>query len=83
MLATCVYPQLFEFSQIPDDVKKRARIILNGCLGSSMGAYTETKGIPIIRQHIADYIMKRDDGIRSDPNNIFITDGASHIIKVM
>ncbi|XP_075225724.1 alanine aminotransferase 2-like [Lycorma delicatula] len=83
VLAVCVYPQLFNNSRIPGDVKRRAKTILSGCLGSSMGSYTDSQGIFAIRKHIADYITKRDDGIESKPENIFITDGASPIVRLV
>ena len=40
------------------------------------GAYSASKGIPICREAIARGIERRD-GHASDPNSIFITDGAS------
>lgn len=47
-----------------------------------MGSYTDSQGMSVVREHLAEYIMKRDEGIPCDPDNIFITDGASPIIKV-
>ena len=51
-----------------------------------MGAYTDSKGPPFIREAISRYIDKRDrvtleTGISSNPDNIFITDGASEGVK--
>ncbi len=50
--------------------------------GPGTGAYTESKGPLFIREAVAKFINKRDevetsDGIPSDPENIFLTDGAS------
>ncbi len=51
-------------------------------IGSSMGAYTESNGPLFIREAVARYIDARDGvdasrGVRSNPNSIFITNGAS------
>ncbi|MCZ6815818.1 MAG: aminotransferase class I/II-fold pyridoxal phosphate-dependent enzyme [Planctomycetota bacterium] len=51
-------------------------------LGTGVGAYTESKGPAFIREAVARYIDERDgvtdsDGKRSDPENIFLTNGAS------
>merc|ERR1712000_85632 len=55
-----------------------------------MGAYSHSKGVMLYRQMIADYINQRDqtfedDGpaIKMDPENIFITDGASGAVKTV
>ncbi len=51
-------------------------------LGTGVGAYTESKGPAFIREAVAGFIDERDgvtdsDGKRSDPENIFLTNGAS------
>ncbi|MFQ6608950.1 MAG: aminotransferase class I/II-fold pyridoxal phosphate-dependent enzyme [Fidelibacterota bacterium] len=57
-----------------------------------MGAYTESKGPRFIRESITDFINKRDHlahsgGIPSNPDYIFLTDGASagarNIIEIL
>jgi len=53
---------------------------------TGMGAYTDSKGPPFIREAISRYIDKRDKvmsntGVSSNPDNIFITDGASEGVK--
>ena len=45
-------------------------------MGGSVGAYSHSKGIPLIRERIADFIKSRD-GFPSDPESIFLTAGAS------
>lgn len=50
------------------------------CRGKSMGAYTGSHGIDLIRKHVAAYIEKRD-GHGCDFNNICLTAGASVAIK--
>jgi len=53
---------------------------------SGMGAYTESKGPLFIREAIARYIDSRDavssaSGVPADPENIFLTAGASEGVK--
>lgn len=40
----CVYEKLFDDPSIPSDAKERARDILNGCKGSSLGSYSDSAG---------------------------------------
>ena len=73
--------KLREEDFIPEDVLSVSESIRSK-MGSGMGAYTESKGMRFIRQAIAKFIDKRDDyqnsgGVRSDPENIFLTSGAS------
>jgi aspartate/methionine/tyrosine aminotransferase len=70
---------------IPDDVLEVSKRILTN-IGTSMGAYTESKGMRFIRDAIAEFIDKRDDiensgGVRADPDKIFLTGGASEGAK--
>ena len=37
VVALCTYPELLESSLFPDDAKQRARRILDGCGGKSLG----------------------------------------------
>lgn len=46
------------------------------------GAYTTSQGIDCIRHDVANYIQRRDGGIPSDPDNIYLTTGASDGIVV-
>jgi len=53
---------------------------------TGLGAYSDSKGHEFIREAIAEFIDKRDDvlknnGTRSNPDNIFLTDGASEGAK--
>lgn len=48
----------------------------------SPGAYTTSQGIDCVRQDIANYIKRRDGGVPSDPDNIYLTTGASDGIAV-
>lgn len=83
VLGLVSYPPLFDDKSIPEDAKERARTILKGCKGGSVGSYTDSNGIEVIRRHVAQYIQDRDGGIPSDPNNIILSAGASGGIKVL
>ncbi|KAF7661756.1 hypothetical protein LDENG_00253520 [Lucifuga dentata] len=82
-LALCCCPELLEDNKFPEDVKKRARCILQACGGQSIGAYSASPGIECIRQDVAKYIEKRDGGIPSNPDNIYLSIGASDAIVTM
>ncbi|KAG7237004.1 hypothetical protein INR49_032935 [Caranx melampygus] len=83
VLALCSYPELLEDNKFPEDAKKRARRILESCGGHSIGAYSASQGIECIRQDVARYIEKRDGGIPSNPDNIYLSTGASDAIVTM
>ncbi|ENN78579.1 alanine aminotransferase 1 [Dendroctonus ponderosae] len=80
VLALVTMPQLLEDPRFPADAKERARTILKGCRGGSVGSYTDSPGIEVIRKHCAEYIARRD-GIPSDWQNVIISAGASDAIK--
>ncbi|XP_049709919.1 alanine aminotransferase 1 isoform X2 [Elephas maximus indicus] len=80
VLALCVDPELLSSPHFPKDAKRRAERILQACGGHSLGAYSVSSGIQLIREDVAQYIERRDGGIPSDPNNIFLSTGASDAI---
>ncbi|XP_023604069.1 alanine aminotransferase 1 [Myotis lucifugus] len=80
VLALCVHPDLLNSPDFPEDAKRRAESILQACGGHSLGAYSNSSGIQPIREHVAQYIQRRDGGIPADPNNIFLSTGASDAI---
>lgn len=59
----------------PKDIIEKAKSMLHN-LPHGTGAYTQSAGIPFIRQAIAEFITKRD-GIQTDEEHIILTDGAS------
>jgi aspartate/methionine/tyrosine aminotransferase len=79
LLCLVEYPALLEnpalVAQFPKDIVERARFIL-AKHAHGTGAYTQSAGIPFIRQAVADFIAKRD-GIPTDPARVILTDGAS------
>nr|XP_012138825.1 PREDICTED: alanine aminotransferase 2 isoform X2 [Megachile rotundata] len=80
VLTLTVSPSLLDDPRYPEDAKERARVLLDGCKGGSIGSYTESPGIEIIRRHVAQYIQNRD-GIPSDYRNVILSNGASDAIK--
>lgn len=47
------------------------------------GSYSASQGIESVRQDVARYIERRDGGVTSDPDNIYLTTGASDGIVVL
>jgi len=81
VLALITHPPLLETEQFPEDAKSRARAILAGCKGSSVGSYSDSPGLEVIRRHVAEFIMQRDGGIESDWRNVILCGGASEGIR--
>ncbi|KAG8430135.1 hypothetical protein GDO86_018410, partial [Hymenochirus boettgeri] len=81
--ALCLYPELLNDNKFPEDAKEKARRILQACGGHSAGAYSASQGIEVIRQDVAKYIEKRDGGITANPDNIYLSTGASDSIMTM
>ena len=79
VLAIVTHPPLLESPEFPEDAKSRARDILNGCKGGSVGSYSDSPGLEIIRRHVAEYIKERDGGIESDWQKIILCAGASEV----
>ncbi|KAK3764899.1 hypothetical protein RRG08_025420 [Elysia crispata] len=80
VLALCLYPQLMQDSSFPEDAKQRASRFLSACGGNSIGAYSDSAGVSVVREDIAKYISERD-GIPADPENIYLGTGASEGIR--
>ncbi|XP_054009715.1 alanine aminotransferase 1 [Hylaeus anthracinus] len=81
VLTLSVSPKLLDDPSYPEDAKQRARNVLCGCKGGSVGSYSESAGIEIIRRHVAEYIQDRDGGIPCNYENIILSNGASDGIK--
>mmetsp|Transcript_17792 Transcript_17792/g.23475 ORF Transcript_17792/g.23475 Transcript_17792/m.23475 type:complete len:484 (-) Transcript_17792:352-1803(-) len=84
VLALMTAPFLLERPDVEEifakDAIERAKLYLKGVPGG-IGAYGDSRGAPIFRQACADYITRRD-GISANPENIFITNGASESVRV-
>ena len=79
VLSILEYPELINNEDAvkiyPSDVIERAKFILEKN-PSGTGAYTQSAGIPFIREAVARFIENRD-GIPADKDKIMLTDGAS------
>lgn len=79
ILSLMEYPGLLEHEEVnnlyPKDIIERAKD-LHHLMPHGTGAYTQSAGVPFIRQAVADFIQKRD-GIPTDERHIILTDGAS------
>jgi len=85
VLCLLEYPDLMARPEarklFPADAIDRAKMILDKN-PSGMGAYTQSAGLPFIREAVADFINKRD-GIPVDMNRILLTDGASKGVQAV
>ncbi|KAF9068317.1 transaminase [Rhodocollybia butyracea] len=82
LAALMEYPALAELAPgvFPADVVKRAKQLQEEI--GSIGAYSHSQGVPLIREHVAQFIQERD-GFPSDPKNIFLTAGASAGVSLL
>lgn len=68
----------------PADAISRAREIKEGLGGHGTGAYSHSQGALCFREDIASFIQRRDaTDTPSDPNSIYITNGASSGIQTI
>ncbi|HZY09707.1 MAG TPA: aminotransferase class I/II-fold pyridoxal phosphate-dependent enzyme [Bacteroidota bacterium] len=67
------YPETVKF--YPKDIVEKAKIILQKHPHGT-GAYTQSAGIPFVKQAVAEFIQRRD-GIPANKDHIILTDGAS------
>ncbi|MFH1618806.1 MAG: aminotransferase class I/II-fold pyridoxal phosphate-dependent enzyme, partial [bacterium] len=85
MLSLIEYPAIIDKAEaaklFPADVIRRAKMILEKN-PSGTGAYTQSAGIPFIREAVADFINRRDN-IPVDMNRIMLTDGASKGVQAV
>ncbi|XP_073020061.1 glutamate--glyoxylate aminotransferase 2 [Primulina eburnea] len=79
VVALCQAPFLLDDPNVgllfPADAIARAKHYLSMTSGG-LGAYSDSRGLPGVRKEVAEFIERRD-GYQSDPELIFLTDGAS------
>ncbi|RVE45199.1 hypothetical protein evm_010140 [Chilo suppressalis] len=80
-LAAC--PELASSPDIPADVKERVREILGDCTRGSVGAYSPSLGLRVVRDRVASYIRARDGGVPASPDDVVLGAGASDVIKTV
>ncbi|XP_026883042.2 alanine aminotransferase 2-like [Electrophorus electricus] len=76
VLAGCLYPTLLHGDTLPADVRQRVQKLLGECAGEGTWSHLETHGIRKLQHSISDFISRRD-GVASDPDNIYITNGST------
>lgn len=81
-IAACVHPDIVEVANFPKDVVERSKQLLNACSGSSVGSYSASAGIELIRRDVANYVSERD-GVPCNWEDIFMTTGASDGIRTV
>merc|ERR1711942_432850 len=82
-IAGCVHPDILQVANFPEDVNARCRQLLGACQGQSVGSYTASAGIELVRRDVAKYIEQRDGGIPANYEDIFMTTGASDGIRTV
>ncbi|XP_031091455.1 alanine aminotransferase 2-like [Ipomoea triloba] len=86
VLALCDHPSILDKSETQGlfsaDSIERAFQILDQIPGRATGAYSHSQGIKGLRDTIASGIEARD-GFPANPNDIFLTDGASPAVHMM
>ncbi|XP_057979904.1 alanine aminotransferase 2-like [Malania oleifera] len=86
VLALCDHPSILDKSETQGlfsaDAIERAWQILDQIPGRATGAYSHSQGIKGLRDTIAAGIAARD-GFPADPNDLFLTDGASPAVHMM
>lgn len=79
VVALCQAPFLLDDPNVgllfPADAIAKAKLYLSYTSGG-LGAYSDSRGLPGIRKEVAEFIERRD-GYPSDPELIYLTDGAS------
>jgi len=61
----------------PSDAVERAKLLKEYMGGCGSGAYSHSQGIRGIREEVAEFIEERDGGINCNPDDLFLTNGAS------
>lgn len=87
VLSLMEYPNLLDHDDVllekldyKQDAIDRARFLIKEI--GSVGAYSQSTGVPAIRQSVANYIERRD-GFEADPNNIYLSAGASSGVNTL
>jgi len=84
VLALMAAPFLLENPKVgemfPADAIARAKSLLAVFKGG-LGAYSDSRGNPVVRAEVAKFIEARD-GSKSSPDLVFLTDGASVAVRM-
>lgn len=67
--------------QVPPTLEPDILPLVTVVLGPT-GSYSASQGVKCIREDVAAYITRRDGGVPADPDNVYLTTGASDGITV-
>lgn len=67
----------------PADAIQRAKEIKAGLGGMGTGAYSHSQGAKCFRDDVAKFIEQRDGGVPCNPDDLFLTNGASAAIRMI
>lgn len=79
VLSLVLNPSLKDRIAFPSDVVAKADRYLSTIPG--VGAYTDSQGIITVREDVSKFLEQRD-GYKSDPKDIFLTNGASEGVRI-
>ena len=80
-LALASYPELLAHTSIfPEDIMQRIKHLL-GHIRGGVGAYTESQGLPVVRESVCRFIEQRDKIGGLSPADLFLSNGASPSIE--
>ncbi|CAH8668128.1 unnamed protein product [Schistosoma bovis] len=79
VLCAATNTHIMDSNLVQDDAKLRARRFLDSC-GGSVGVYSQSTGVEVVREDVAQYIEQRDQ-LSANPQNIFLSNGASEAVK--
>jgi alanine transaminase len=83
VIACLAEPSLIDQEGLfPADVRERATHYLSGITDGKVGAYSHSKGHGVFRKGVAAFLTARD-GVEANPEDIFLTDGASASVKMV
>ena len=86
VLALMNVPELLEHPDVstlyPTDAIARAKSYLAALPGGT-GAYSHSKGVPVFREQVAEFLARRDGGHETNVEDIFLTDGASQGVQAI
>ncbi|XP_026734189.1 alanine aminotransferase 1-like [Trichoplusia ni] len=81
VLALAACPEMAS-AAVPEDVQQRVREILEDCTQGSVGAYSPSGGLALVRRRVAEFLAARD-GVPASADDIHLGSGASDVIKAV
>ncbi|CAH2269521.1 jg19069 [Pararge aegeria aegeria] len=82
VLALAACPALASSPDVPDDVKQRVKELLEDCTKGSVGSYSPSNGLNLVRRSVAEYLEARD-GVAASLEDVYLGSGASDVIKAV